>query len=147
MHVFPGFLSPVLTQMPFLSTNYFSHMYASFRNEWQKIAKRESLPHLGIKPTNKWSEVRYNNQLGLYILHLVKSFIEWCFTLISTVFQSYQGDSSHYSCFSRVSPVLGWGFEVSCPKTLQRRTQNIQCSLNPGPLNYESYTEPRRTPM
>ena len=25
--------------------------------------------------------------------------IEWCFTPLLTVFQSYHGDSSHYSCF------------------------------------------------
>ena len=24
----------------------------------------------------------------------------WCFTMLSTVFQSYHGDSSHYSCLS-----------------------------------------------
>ena len=36
----------------------------------------------------------------------------------STVFQLYHGDSSHYSCLSLVLPVLGWGFEVSRPRTL-----------------------------
>ena len=25
--------------------------------------------------------------------------IEWCFTPLLTIFQSYHGDSSHYSCF------------------------------------------------
>ena len=69
--------------------------------------------------------------------------IEWCFTPFSTVFQSYYGDSSHYSCLSWVSPVLGWGSEVSCPpKTLPRKTQRIQCGSNPGPLDYESNTLP-----
>ena len=43
--------------------------------------------------------------------------IEWCFTPLSTVFQSYHGNSSHYSCLSLVSPVLGWGSAVSCPST------------------------------
>ena len=28
-----------------------------------------------------------------------KLMIEWCFTPLLTVFQSYHGDSSHYSCF------------------------------------------------
>ena len=32
--------------------------------------------------------------------------IEWCFTPLSTVSQSYHGESSHYSCLSWVSPVL-----------------------------------------
>ena len=35
---------------------------------------------------------------------------------LSTVFQSYHGDKSHCSCLSWVSPVLGWGSEVSCDK-------------------------------
>ena len=34
--------------------------------------------------------------------------IDWCFMPLSTVFQSYHGDRSHYSCLSWVSPVLGW---------------------------------------
>ena len=59
--------------------------------------------------------------------------IEWCFAPLSTIFQSYHGDSSHYSCLSWVSPVLGSGSEVSCPRTLSRKTQRIQCCSNPGP--------------
>ena len=48
-------------------------------------------------------------------------FIEWCFTPLSTVFQSCHGDSSHYSCLSWVSPVLGWALKClakgnSCEK-------------------------------
>ena len=33
------------------------------------------------------------------------------FYAISTVFQSYHGDSSHYSCLSWFSPVLGWALK------------------------------------
>ena len=51
----------------------------------------------------------------------VKSKLEWYFTRLSTVFQSYHGDSSHYSCLSWLSPVLGWGSEVSCPRTFPRK--------------------------
>ena len=36
--------------------------------------------------------------------------IEWCFTLLSTLIQSYQSD---ISC---ILTVLGYGSEVSCPK-------------------------------
>ena len=44
--------------------------------------------------------------------------------LLSTVFQSYHGNSSHYSCLPWVSPVLGWGSEVSC--TLENKAfENI----------------------
>ena len=74
-----------------------------------------------------------------YIIIII---IGWCFTPLLIVFQSYHGDSSHYSCLSWVSPVLGWGSEVSCPKTLPRKTQRIQCGSNPGPLIYESNTLP-----
>ena len=50
-----------------------------------------------------------------------KKKVDWlfdlCFTPPSTILQSY-GYSSHYSCHSWASPVLGWGSEVSCPNTL-----------------------------
>ena len=65
-----------------------------------------------------------------------------CFTPLSTVFQSYHSDSSHYSCHSWVSPVLGWGSAVFYPRTLPRNTQRIRCGSNPGPLDYESKTLP-----
>ena len=47
--------------------------------------------------------------------------IESCFMALATIFQSYKGDSSHYSCHSWVSPVLGWGSEASCPRTVARK--------------------------
>ena len=34
--------------------------------------------------------------------------VEWCFTLLSILFQSYHSDSSHFLCLSWVSPILGW---------------------------------------
>ena len=68
--------------------------------------------------------------------------IEWCFTPLSTSFQLYHDDSSHLSCLSWVSPVLGWSSEVSCPRTLPRKNLGIQCGSNPGPLNYKSNTLP-----
>ena len=37
-----------------------------------------------------------------------------------------------------VSPIPG--SEMSCPRTLPQKTQRIQCSSNPGPLDYESNT-------
>ena len=59
-----------------------------------------------------------------------------------TVFKSYHGNGSHYSCISWVSPALGRGSEVSCPRTLPRKTQTIQCDLNQGPLYYQSNALP-----
>ena len=59
------------------------------------------------------------------ILRLIK----WCFTPLSTVFQSYHGDNSHYPCLSWVSPVLGWGSEVSCPNNSQERDRSLERSF------------------
>ena len=74
--------------------------------------------------------------------------IEWCFTPLSRVFQSYHGDSSHYSCLSWVSPVLGWGSEVSCPRTLPRKNPEDPVRFEPRTpgLRVKHFTtEPRRT--
>ena len=45
------------------------------------------------------------------------SLIEWCFTPVSIVFQSYHSDWSHYSWLSWISSVLGWGSKLSCQRT------------------------------
>ena len=66
--------------------------------------------------------------------------MEWCFTPLSTVFQSYHGDSSHYSCLSWVSPVLG--LKCLAQGHSHEKTRRIQCGSNPGPLDYESNTLP-----
>ena len=66
--------------------------------------------------------------------------------------KSYHGNSSHYSCLSSISQVLVWGSAVSCPRILLRKKkkknkpQRIQSSSNPGTLDYDSNTEPRRNP-
>ena len=44
------------------------------------------------------------------------------------------------TCLSWVSPVHGWGSEVSCPRTVPRKTQRIQYGSKPEPLDYESNT-------
>ena len=41
-----------------------------------------------------------------------------------------------------VFPVLSWGSEVSCPRTLPQKTQRTQCGSNPAPLDEESNTLP-----
>ena len=66
---------------------------------------------------------------------------------ISTVFQSYHGDSSHYSCLSWVSPVLGWDSEVSCPRTLPRKNPVRLEPSTPGLRVKRFTTEPRGTPI
>ena len=76
--------------------------------------------------------------------------IEWCFTLLLTVFQSYHGDSSLYSRLSWVSSVLGWGSAVSCPRTLPRKKPKDQVRLEPRTpgLRVKHFnTEPRTTPL
>ena len=83
------------------------------------------------------------------ITHLDAWLIEWCFTLLSTVFQSYHGDSSHYSCLSWEKPVLGLGSEVSCPRTLPWKNPEDPVWLKPRTpgLRVKHFTtEPRRTP-
>ena len=78
-----------------------------------------------------------------------KRLIEWCFMPPLTVFQSYHGDSSHYSFLSWVSPVLGWGSEVSYPRTIPRKNLGDPVRLKPripGLLVKHFTTEPRRTP-
>ena len=50
--------------------------------------------------------------------------IEWCFTPLLTVFQSYHSDSSHYSCFPGFTSTR-LGSEVSCPRTLPRKNPEM----------------------
>ena len=70
--------------------------------------------------------------------------IELYFSPIWTVFQSYHGNSPHYSCLSWVSQVIGWGrvSKLSCTRTLPRETQRIQCGSNPVLIEYETNTLP-----
>ena len=51
-------------------------------------------------------------------------------------------DSSHYSCLSWVSPVLGWALKCLARGHSHEKTQRIQCGSNPGLLDYESNTLP-----
>ena len=63
------------------------------------------------------------------------------FNSISVILRR-QAYSSHYSCLPWISPVLGWGSEVSCPRTHLRKAKRVLCGSNPGPLDYESNTLP-----
>ena len=68
--------------------------------------------------------------LWYLLAKLYRTQTEWCSTPLSTVFQSYQDDSSHYFMSSWVSPVLGWGSEVCyrrqkhCTKLIKSYNQN-----------------------
>ena len=67
---------------------------------------------------------------------------------LSTVLQPYHGDSSHYSCLSWVLPILEWGSEVSCPRTLPRKNPEDTVQLEPRTpgLQVKHFTtEPCRT--
>ena len=73
--------------------------------------------------------------------------VEWCFTPLSTIFQSYHGDNSHYSCLSWVLPVLGWGFEVSCPMKLPQKARRIDCSSVPWITSQTLYHSATQDPF
>ena len=72
---------------------------------------------------------------------------ELCFfMLLSTVFQSYHSNSSHYSCPSWVSKVLGCGSEVSCPRKLAQKPRGSSMPRTQNLWITSQTTEPRWTP-
>ena len=56
MHVFPGFLKPMLTQPSFESTDHFSYMHQTQRDPRQELAGRQ-FASLSIKPATSYYEV------------------------------------------------------------------------------------------
>ena len=84
---------------------------------------------------------------NLPFLTLFTLMIEWCFTPLLTVFQSYHRDNSHYSCFPGFTRTR-LGSEVSCPRTLPRKNPEDLVRLElrtPGLRVKHLTTEPRRT--
>ena len=73
---------------------------------------------------------------------LISWLIDWRFRPLSTVFQSYHGDSSHFSYLSWVSPVLGWDSEVPCLRTLPWKNPEDPVWLELRTPEYESNTLP-----
>ena len=93
--------------------------------------------------------VLFTYRLGYCHSQTCHDIIEWCFTPLSTVFQSYHGNSSHYLCTSWVSPVLGWGSEGSCPRILPRNNPKDPVRLEPRTPGFrvENFTtKPRNMP-
>ena len=68
--------------------------------------------------------------------------IEWCFTSLSTVFQSYHSDGSHYSCLPGFHQYKAGALKCPAQVHSHEKTQRIQCGSNSGPLDYESNTLP-----
>ena len=60
--------------------------------------------------------------------------IEWCFTSLLTVFQSYHEDSSPYSCLSWVSPVLGWALKCLAQGHSQKTPRGSSAAQTQDPL-------------
>ena len=101
------------------------------------------------KNTNRRKKIIAIKRTSQFFVTNPGNLIEWCFTLLSTVFQSYYSDSSNYSCLSWVSPVLGWGSKVFYPRTLPRKNPEDPVRLEPRTpgLRVKHFTtEPRRTP-
>ena len=73
---------------------------------------------------------------------LVDRFTEWCFMLLSTLFQSYQSNSSHIHVLPGFSTVLG--YEVSCKRTLpqKKKKKKPRGSSAAGTWGLQSYTIP-----
>ena len=85
------------------------------------IAWEEGYKHVFNRQINWFSRLKHickqTSTIPYACPYLVDWLIELCFTPLSTVFQSYHCDSSHHPFLSWVSQVLGWGSEVSCPRT------------------------------
>ena len=65
-------------------------------------------------------------------LQTLSVWIDWMvFYAALTVFQSYRSDSSRNTCLSWVSPVLGWGSEVSYLRTLPQKNPEDPVRLEP----------------
>ena len=65
---------------------------------------------------------------------------------LSTVFQSYRDDSSHYSCLSWFSPVLGWALKCLALKDTPTKNPKDPVRLEPRTpaLRVKQFTtEPR----
>ena len=60
--------------------------------------------------------------------------IELCFTPLSTVFQQYYGDSSHYSCLSGVSPAHGWGLNRFAQGHFHEKSRGSSAARTKNPL-------------
>ena len=61
----------------------------------------------------------------LYKFYSFFRLTEWCFKPLLNVFQSYQGNSSHYLRLSRVSPVTGERPNLSCENLLPDPFDNV----------------------
>ena len=122
--------------LPVLITIFFPSYWQLSHITMNPVATRAITEHDHTSPPAHCHRAGFGHTMIIIII------IEWRFMPLLTVIQSYHGGSSHYSCLSWVSPVIGWGSEVSYPTTFPRKTQRIQCGSNPGPLDYESNTLP-----
>ena len=67
---------------------------------------------------SQYTQLLFSQDSSMYSLnwlpnnkYLVDRLNEWCLMPLSTVFQSYHSNSSHYSFLSWVSPVLDWALK------------------------------------
>ena len=95
------------------------------------------------------NRLRTKNLFGSGKVNTVDCLIEWCFTPLSIALQSYHEDSSKCSCLSSISPVLDFGFEVSCQRTLPQKNHTGSSSArtqNPWVTNLTLYQRATQNP-
>ena len=90
------------------------------------------------KPRLVWDRVKQSTiNANDYQLQKRNTFwlIEWCFYAVFNSFSVMtRRQLTLFMFFPGVSPVLGWGSEAYCPKTLQSKTPEDPVGSNPGPL-------------
>ena len=82
-----------------------------------------------------------------HFLFSLKISVEWCFTPLLTVFRSYHGYRSHYSCLTWVSPVLCWALKCLAQRhPPQKKTTEDPVQLEPRTpgLRAKHFTTERR---
>ena len=134
--------SAICAIFKFLSANAFNFVLCYWV---EPFTKRQIFGLVKIKSIcrrqNKWN-LKTKIPSGIGKNHCGKRSIEWCFTPLSTVFQSYHSDRSHYLCFPGFHQYWAGLWSV-LPKDTS--TKKPRGSRTPGLWVKHFTTEPHRT--